>query len=106
MSPRRESFYQAVYGFVRGVPAGRVVSYGQVAAMLGSPRLARAVGYALHALPHHTDVPWQRVINSRGRLSFRGDDVRGILQEARLAEEGIEFGLDGAVDWARFGWRP
>jgi methylated-DNA-protein-cysteine methyltransferase-like protein len=106
----RDSFYAQVYALVRLVPRGKVVSYGQVAAWLGSPRLARAVGYALHALrferPRDRGVPWQRVINSRGRISFRGDDVRGVMQERLLADEGVEFDRDGVVDWERHGWRP
>ncbi len=105
---KRDSFFLAVHALVRQVPRGKVVSYGQVAAMLGAPRNARAVGYALHALrfdrPEDGDVPWQRVINSRGRISFRGDDVRGILQERLLADEGVEFNAQGVVDWTRFGW--
>jgi len=101
---KADSFYRDVYSLVRLVPRGRVVSYGQVATALGSIRLARAVGYALHALPHGTGVPWHRVINSRGRISFRGDDLRGAVQEERLLAERVEFGPDSAVDWGRFGW--
>ena len=62
-------FYEQVYEWVRQVPPGKVVTYGQVAALLGSPRSARAVGYALRYLPRGTDVPWQRVINHRGEIS-------------------------------------
>jgi len=103
-SPPTPTFWHDVWALVRTIPPGRVTSYGTVGAMLGSPRLARAVGWALHALPPGTDVPWQRVINARGRISFRGDDIRGMEQELRLRAEGVEFGPDGAVDWSRFGW--
>jgi len=102
--PRFHSFHKTVYEVVSLVPYGRVTTYGAVAAILGSPRLAHAVGFALHALPPDTDVPWHRVINSLGRISFRGDDIRGMEQERRLLEEGIEFGPDGSVDLRRFGW--
>ena len=68
-------FARAVYALVREVPRGKVVTYGQVAAILGHPRAARAVGTALSNLPRPLArlVPWQRVINAGGRISIRGD---------------------------------
>src|SRR5574341_2316344 len=69
------AFHRAVYRVVRKVPRGKVVTYGQVAAILGHPRAARAVGQALRMLPPALGhiVPWQRVINSAGGISHRGD---------------------------------
>ncbi len=99
------TFYQRVYCLVRRIPRGRVVSYGAVAAALGMPRRARGVGYALHVLPSDTDVPWQRVINARGRISIRGDDIRAITQQQRLENEGVIFDGDGTIDFQRFGYR-
>ena len=70
------NFYEKVYYVVRHIPAGKVTSYGRIAAMLSAPRAARAVGYALNALgdkkgdPAYADIPWQRVINSQGRISI------------------------------------
>ena len=63
-----KNFYQYVYDLVRQVPPGRVVTYGQVAALLGSPQAARAVGYALRFLPAGSEVPWHRVINHQGQI--------------------------------------
>lgn len=104
----RNTFFDRVYAIVRQVPRGKVVSYGQVAAWLGSPSMARAVGYALHALRFDKmhDVPWQRVINSAGRISFRSDDVRGIVQRHLLESEGVQFDAHGVVDFRVFGWMP
>jgi methylated-DNA-protein-cysteine methyltransferase-like protein len=102
----RSSFFRQVYAIVRLIPYGRVASYGQVAAMLGQPRAARTVGWALASLPEQAEqgVPWQRVINSQGRISIR--NLRHAVEEQRLLleEEGVEFNEAGYVDWDRFGW--
>lgn len=97
-------FRQRIYLVVQDVPPGQVTTYGDVAAVAGSPRAARQVGYALAALPEGSDVPWQRVINAQGRISFRGDDVRGMEQRKRLQDEGIEFDGDGKVALASLRW--
>src|SRR5262245_27484688 len=99
-------FYRLVYRLVRRVPRGRVVTYGQVAAILGQPRGARAVGMALGALrgPLLHLVPWHRVINAAGRCSHRhgdGDDV----QRRRLEREGVRFDSPGRVDLRRVRWK-
>jgi methylated-DNA-protein-cysteine methyltransferase-like protein len=81
------------------------VSYGQVATWLGSPRAARAVGYAMFNV-RGDDVPWQRVVNSRGEISIGGALHRPELQRALLEAEGVVFGRGGAIDLRRFGWTP
>ena len=102
------NFYEQVYAVVRRIPPGKVTSYGRVAQMLGRPRAARAVGYALSALkdvePSQRDVPWQRVINSQGRVSIRNLRHAMAEQQALLEAEGVEFDARGYVDWRRFGW--
>ena len=100
-------FQQAVYRVVRHIPQGRVATYGQVAAILGHPRAARAVGTALRWLPRELEarVPWQRVINAAGRISHRGDIIRPDLQRVLLEEEGVEFDARGVVSLRRFRWR-
>jgi methylated-DNA-protein-cysteine methyltransferase related protein len=89
-------FRAKVYATVKKVPKGKVTTYGDVAGALGSRRVARQVGFALAALDDDT-VPWQRVINASGRISFRGDPVRGTAQQRALEREGIEFDDDGRV---------
>ena len=92
-------FRRRVYAVVRRVPRGRVTTYGDVATVLGSPRVARHVGWALAALPiGETDVPWHRVINARGRVSHRGDLWRGEDQRLRLAAEGVLFDAAGRTE--------
>ena len=98
--------WQPVYRVVRRIPAGRVASYGQVAAIAGMPRAARQVGYALHALDAASVVPWHRVVNAQGRISTRGPVEVVSLQRSRLEAEGIAFEPSGRIDLARFGWRP
>jgi methylated-DNA-protein-cysteine methyltransferase-like protein len=98
-------FYDEVYALVRRIPPGRVTTYGAVAWMLGHPRGARAVGYALRALPDGTDVPWQRVINAEGRISLKSRHPEETNQQRELLEnEGIVFDADDRVDFGRFLW--
>ena len=97
-------FYEQVYELVRQVPSGSVVTYGQVAAMLGSPRSARAVGYALRYLPRGAGVPWQRVINHKGEISPRFPAESPLIQRALLESEGVVFDANDRVDLKRFRW--
>lgn len=97
----RPGFNRRVYAVVRQVPPHRVTTYGDVATVLGSPRVARHVGFALAALDD-ASVPWHRVINSRGRISFKGDVARGALQRALLQSEGVVFDGEGRVDLGRY----
>ena len=102
----RETFYDRVYAFVRAVPPGSVVTYGQVALALGSPAAARAVGYALHFLPGDSDVPWWRVINASGGISHRGRGEAADHQRRKLEEEGVTFHPGGTIDLRRWRWWP
>lgn len=99
-------FFERVYRIVRQIPPGKVASYGQIAALLGHPQAARTVGWALNALTaaQAAATPWQRVINSAGRISISRADLSADLQRALLEEEGIEFDERGRVDMRRFGW--
>ncbi len=101
-----ENFYEAVYALVRKIPRGRVMTYGQIAAILGAPRAARAVGYAMRASGHREDVPWQRVINHRGAISARSEVGRPIIQEQLLLEEGVKFDESGSCDLEVYRWEP
>ena len=99
----RQTFYDAVWDLVRTVPRGRVVTYGQVATWLGSPRAARAVGYAMFNVKD-ADVPWHRVINYQGRISIGGALHRPGLQKKLLEQEGVELD-DERIDLKRYGWK-
>ncbi|MEN6478704.1 MAG: methylated-DNA--[protein]-cysteine S-methyltransferase [Anaerolineales bacterium] len=95
-------FFERVYALVRQVPAGRVVTYGQVARALGSPGAARTVGWAMRVCP--ADVPWHRVVNGQGAVSARGRLVGAAVQRALLEEEGVEFDHRGRIDLAENEW--
>jgi methylated-DNA-protein-cysteine methyltransferase related protein len=96
--------YERVYAVVRRIPRGRVATYGQVAVLAGLPGHARQIGYALHALPGRSAVPWHRVVNAKGEVSARA--VRGAELEQRmlLAREGVAFDGRGRIPLARFRW--
>jgi methylated-DNA-protein-cysteine methyltransferase-like protein len=98
-------FRDAVYAAVRCIPVGTVLGYGHVAALIGRPRAARQVGYALAALERGTAVPWWRVIRSDGSIALQGDPARGPAQHARLVEEGVDV-VAHRVDMRRFRWTP
>ena len=99
-SPSR-SFFRRVYAQVSRIPRGRVATYGQVAMWLGVPSGARAVGWALRALPDELsgEVPWHRVVGFGGRISHR-EGPGPILQRRLLRSEGVCF-VAGRVDLAR-----
>lgn len=100
------SWNQKVWDLVRTIPKGRVASYGQLATMLGAPRKARHVGYALHQTPDDLVLPWHRVINSRGEISFENRTEAYMLQRAMLEAEAVRFSEKGRIDMKKFGWRP
>jgi len=104
---KQDSFgYKAFYRVVARIPKGKVATYGQIAALADRPRHARQVGYALHALPYDNDLPWQRVINSKGEVSQRKVSGPENLQRAILENEGIVFSTHGRVDLKVYGWKP
>jgi len=101
--PRRLSFAQAVWRCVRRIPRGRVATYGQIAALLGRPRAARAVGHAMHECPR--DVPWHRVVNASGGISRRARMDSMLTQRLLLVREGVAL-RNGRVSLSRARWQP
>ncbi len=99
-----EELSSRIVGLIRGIPRGRVATYGQIAALAGDPRGARRVARLLHSSSRKRRLPWHRVINSRGRISL--PPAGGYeLQLALLKAEGVAFRA-GRVDLGKFGWRP
>lgn len=106
--PRGQNLFFKIYNAVRRIPRGRVASYGQVAALIGSPRAAQVVGWALRSLNPSSSVPWQRVINRQGMISIENLQAPKELQAQLLRSEGVEVTeRDGNfwVDLERFGWK-
>ncbi len=100
------SFYERVYNIVKHVPKGKVTTYGHIAFLAGNPNAARAVGYALKAIPLelHEEIPWQRVISSKGKISISSRPHAANLQYELLKKEGIVFDSSGKTDLEKFGW--
>lgn len=96
--------YQKIYAMVRQIPEGRVATYGQIARLIGQPRHARQVGYALAALPDEHDVPWHRVVSIKGEISARSKAGYEDYQRILLEEEGVEFGLHGRIFMHSYRW--
>lgn len=100
------SFNELVYALVRHIPSGKVLNYGRVAYLLGVPRGARAVGWAMSALKHgDRGVPWHRVVNAKGRVSIKGSPEGAAEQRARLEAEGIVFDERGYLDMEHHLWQ-
>jgi methylated-DNA-protein-cysteine methyltransferase-like protein len=95
----------ALYLVLAQIPAGKVISYGELAAMAGLGRAARWVGRTLGQLPEDTRLPWHRVLGAGGRLSLAAGTPSGEEQRARLRAEGLTLRND-RVDMRRHGWRP
>jgi methylated-DNA-protein-cysteine methyltransferase-like protein len=100
---RRPGTYEIIWDTVRLIPKGTVASYGEVATEAGLPGQARLVGYALHSLPPKSSVPWHRVINAQGRISFPPGSSSFTRQRQLLRREGIVV-VGGVIDMKRYGW--
>jgi methylated-DNA-protein-cysteine methyltransferase-like protein len=110
---KRREFATQVYAVVRRIPAGRVMTYGGIAAFIPPPAgtnwtgyarvRARWVGYSMAVCPD--DVPWHRVVNAQGRISWR-PGLSPALQRALLKKEGIRFDRTGRLDLSRLQWKP
>ena len=96
------TFREAVWRQVRRIPRGRVATYGQIAALLGRPRSARAVGGALLECP--AALPWHRVVNAQGAISARARMSSVLTQRIRLEAEGVTF-RRGRVVLRAHAWR-
>jgi methylated-DNA-protein-cysteine methyltransferase-like protein len=98
--------YKKFYAVIQQIPPGRVATYGQVATLAGYPGYARQVGYALRAAPDEIDLPWHRVINSKGMISLKPDGPYRNVQRLMLEEEGIQFDDRNRVPLRRYQWKP
>lgn len=92
-------FSKRVIAFIQTIPKGKVVSYGQVAAVCGSPRAARQVGAVLRTVPADSTIPWWRVINAQGVISIKGNWIATKeMQKALLEQEGVVVSTNFTVD--------
>ena len=100
-----KTYRERVYGIVRMIPSGRVMTYGQIAIMLGEGYTARTVGYVMHGADTE-NVPWQRVINAQGKCSTGKLTIPINLQQEMLEAEGIVFNGKGQCDLKIYQWFP
>jgi methylated-DNA-protein-cysteine methyltransferase-like protein len=98
-----QNTFDKIYDIVKKIPYGKVATYGQIATLVGNPRLSRVVGYALHVNPNPDTIPCFRVVNRFGEVSkafaFGGEN----MQIALLEKEGVKF-INGKVDMKNHLW--
>ena len=100
-----DTFTQRALRMIKRVPKGKVATYGQIAALSGSPRGARQVVRLLHTLSDKEKLPWHRIINKQGRISLT-PGAGYELQKALLESEDILFDRKDSIDLNRFLWKP
>lgn len=102
---RLTDYRKKVYELVKRIPAGRVMTYGQIARILGEEYTARTVGFVMK-MANLDEVPWHRVINSRGGCSTTRLTFPVNLQQRLLEQEGVQFDDKGYCDIEKYLWEP
>jgi methylated-DNA-protein-cysteine methyltransferase related protein len=105
LNPNDKSYKERVFDLVRLIPPGKVMTYGQIAIVLGEGYTPRTVGYVMNGADRD-NVPWQRVINSQGGCSTGKMTIPVNLQEELLKAEGIDFNDRGKCDLREYQWWP
>ena len=99
----KSPLYQQIHEIIRLIPSGKVATYGQIAEIVGGCT-ARMVGYATSTIPADSDIPWQRVINYKGKISSRSRVSGELLQQELLEGEGIQFDQLGKTNLKYYRW--
>ncbi|WP_377888625.1 MGMT family protein [Alkalihalobacillus sp. R86527] len=100
-----ERFTENAVSIIKKIPCGRVMTYGQIARLAGSPRGARQVVRILHSMSKKHRLPWHRVINSKGEIGLREEE--GVfIQKMALEEEGVRFYKDNKVSLKEYQFHP
>ncbi len=97
------SFSENVIAIIKGIPKGKVISYGQIAAIAGNHRAARQVASILKKNSENQNLPWHRVVNSKRSISLT-PSMGGTIQKELLISEGIEFTKKGTIIEKEFFW--
>lgn len=99
------SFYIRAIEIIKKIPEGKVATYGQIAKYAGDPRGSRQIARILHSSSEKHELPWHRVVNSNGKISFKpGCGLE--LQKSLLESEGVIFDKDNKVDFKKYLWKP
>jgi methylated-DNA-protein-cysteine methyltransferase-like protein len=104
-TPQTPSLTQRIKDIIKKIPKGKVATYGQIATLAGNPRAARLVIWVLNSSSQKDKLPWQRVINGKGKISLK-PGYGYEIQKAMLLKEGVEFNEKDAIDFDRFLWTP
>jgi len=99
-----DAWVKSVWQVVQGIPRGHVLTYGEVARLAGMSRAARRVSQAMRRAPRGMTLPWHRVVNAQGKISFPEDSSGYLRQKNRLEQEGVVF-MNGKIDLDRYGYR-
>jgi methylated-DNA-protein-cysteine methyltransferase-like protein len=102
----QKTLYSRIYSLVKSIPPGKVGTYGQITRSAGLGKNYRVIGYALHRLPDNSDVPWHRVVNRHGKISYapsRGGYDH--LQRILLEQEGIIFDKNNRIPLTKYLYR-
>lgn len=97
-------FTENVIQIIKQIPSGKVMTYGQIARLAGSPRGARQVVRILHSLSKKYNLPWFRVVNAKGEIAIRDEEAH-VAQSIFLEDEGIEV-VDGTIDLVKYQYHP
>jgi methylated-DNA-protein-cysteine methyltransferase related protein len=100
-----QPFTERVIEIIKGIPEGRVMTYGQIAGEAGSPRGARQVVRALHSMSRKHRLPWHRVVNAKGQIALQ--DYESYHEQLfSLESEGIQVGPNGTIDLQKYQYHP
>lgn len=97
-------FSQRIIETIKQIPEGSVATYGQIAAIAGNSRAARTVSWILNSSSEKHDLPWHRVVNSKGFISLKGEGYE--LQKQLLRQEGVKFGKNDRINLKKYLWNP
>lgn len=103
-TPARGPLTERILAVIKAIPKGKVATYGQIAALAGSPRGARQVSRVLHSLSAKENLPWHRVIGATGKISLPMEGG-GNEQASMLKKEKVAVAPDGSIPLGRFRWR-
>lgn len=95
-----DKFSEKAITIIKGIPCGKVMTYGQIAFLAGNPYGSRQVSRLLHTLSTKEKLPWHRVVNKNGMISLQNES--GMVQKALLVDEGIKF-VNGKIDLTKYG---
>lgn len=100
----QSAFSKKVIELIQQVPKGKVATYGQIAKLAGKPQGSRGVSWILHSSSKAYNLPWHRILNSKGKISFPEGTSEFKQQKKLLEKEGIEFDGDNEIDMVEFQW--